>query len=58
MKVYLSAIRHHPCCALPLMSAAERFSAAGWQGRYPLASFRVGAATIAAAFGFPEHVDR
>ena len=31
-------------------------SAAGWQGRYTLHSFRVGAATTAAALGFPEHL--
>ena len=31
-------------------------SSAGWQGRYTLHSFRVGAATTAAALGFPEHL--
>ena len=30
--------------------------AAGWQGRYTLQSFRVGAATKAASLGFPEYL--
>ena len=31
-------------------------TAAGWQGRYTLHSFRIGAATTAASLGFPGHL--
>ena len=31
-------------------------SAAGWQGRFTLHSFRVGAASTAASLGFPDHL--
>ncbi len=37
-------------------SLQKLLSIAGWQGRYTLHSFRVGAATTAASLGFPAHV--
>ena len=40
-----------------LNSRLQRIIAAGgWQGRYTLHSFRVGAATTAASLGFPDYL--